>query len=96
MGEAGGDGGGVQPPGADGADVGVEVGEDWIGAAWEADGAGMVTRRRRCEWRALFGRHGGTEQEGDGACEAGRHRCVRACVCGGGVVVFIKKEENTG
>uniref|UniRef100_A0A0A8ZIA5 Uncharacterized protein n=1 Tax=Arundo donax TaxID=35708 RepID=A0A0A8ZIA5_ARUDO len=52
MREAGGDGGGFLRPGADGADVGVEVGEDGVGAARQADGAGVVRRRRR---HARFG-----------------------------------------
>lgn len=95
VGEAGGDGGGVVRPGADGADVGVEVGEDWVGAAWEADGSSMVTRR--CGWRAVLGRRPGrAEREGDGACEAGRHRSLRACVCGArGFYKQINKRSNT-
>ena len=87
MGEAGGDGGGVQPPGADGADVGVEVGEDWIGAAWEADGAGMVSGELYLDDMEGLSRKE-MERAKLGAIAAG----VRVSVA----VVFIKKEENTG
>lgn len=69
---------GADLEGSECADVGFDVGDEWVGAAGEAGGANVVGFLRRGVG------FGAGEGEREGAAEAGDHGCsVFGCVVGG-------------